>query len=634
MAIYHLSAQIIKRSEGRSAIVAAAYRAGERLTDRETGMVADYRNKGGIVHTEIRTPANAPAWMQDRETLWNVLEYKSRRVDSQLAREMNIALPRELPFEQQKALLQRFVDDQFIERGMVADFAIHHDEENNNPHAHVMLSFYAANENGFRRTRTREWNSKSFLQEVRASWCAHANSALIAIGSEERIDHRTLVAQGIDRRPTIHEGPNNRKAWDKGHRPASNVVDIRTYAGRKRELHYPEIDAGRTRAQYNVHVLAFNERQVSRRIGEAMDAIDGWMRHRFLEASIKRTGLRLRDARRSRRSAEGSIKVWTKILKARQRASMLSRVFENRPRRLARIVRQIGIAERRLKDAKRRQAVARQQELTAEREYRQAKLAMGRDRQERKERRQRSVARWTAAVGRVAPESIRIDRLPEGRQDRRWGEILRGLAEAARRHPPPVRQTVPVQQMPEALEGDQQGVPAPTPQGPGDDREFTHLPGPEAAGPQAESNKYLVEEIPAPTAVEIALAARAAVDRQTARIERMDTLETRISRLERMVRSGQASPEELAQAKQERVEVREAAGGDEAWQRHAEMRAGYADALDKVEITDIRQAEISETEREALVEAKQRREERLRQEAAQRQGLARGGMPGLQHKIT
>ena len=99
MAIYHLSAQIIKRKDGRSAIVAAAYRAGERLVDRESGTVADYRNKGGIVHTEIRTPQNSPEWMQDRETLWNVLEYKNRRVDAQLAREMNIALPRELPFE-------------------------------------------------------------------------------------------------------------------------------------------------------------------------------------------------------------------------------------------------------------------------------------------------------------------------------------------------------------------------------------------------------------------------------------------------------------------------------------------------------------------------------------------------------
>jgi ATP-dependent exoDNAse (exonuclease V) alpha subunit len=165
VAIYHLSAQIIKRSEGRSAIAAAAYRAGERLVDRESGAAFDYRNKGGIVHSEIRTPANAPAWMQDREELWNVLAFKNRRKDAQLAREMNIALPREMDLAQQKALLRRFVDERFVALGMVADMAIHHDEDNNNPHAHVMLSFYAANENGFRRTRTREWRSRP------STWC-------------------------------------------------------------------------------------------------------------------------------------------------------------------------------------------------------------------------------------------------------------------------------------------------------------------------------------------------------------------------------------------------------------------------------------------------------------------------------
>ena len=518
MAIYHLSAQIIKRSEGRSAIVAAAYRAGERLSDRETGMVADYRNKGGIVHTEIRTPAGAPAWMRDRETLWNVLEYRNRRRDAQLAREMNIALPRELPFEQQKALLRRFVDEQFVERGMVADMAIHHDPENNNPHAHVMLSFYAANQNGFLRTRTREWNSKDFLNETRAAWSDYANRAMEAMGVEERIDHRTLAAQGIDRRPTIHEGPNNRKAWDKGHRPASNVVDIQTYAGRRRELHYPEIDAGRTRAQHNAHIHQFNERQVGRRIGEAMDAIDGWMRHRFLEASVKRNGVRLRDARRARRSAEGSIKFWSKVLKTRRHASMLSRVFENKPRRLARIVQQIGIAERRLKDAKRRQAIARQQELTAERDFRSAKLSLGRDRQERKERRQRSTARWVAAVGRVAPEDIRLDRLPRQRHDPRWQQIVGWLSKAhAARQSPTVR-----------------------------DR---------GAARAQEQEQVQVGTVPRVEA------------EQPRDTEGLARLHARVVRLERMVRLGQASIGELERARRQHAERASQSPSSSLWKR-------------------------------------------------------------------
>ena len=430
MAIYHLSAQIIKRKDGRSAIVAAAYRAGERLVDRESGTVADYRNKGGIVHTEIRTPQNSPEWMQDRETLWNVLEYKNRRVDAQLAREMNIALPRELPFEQQKELLRRFVDDQFVSRGMVADLAIHHDEEQNNPHAHVMLSFYAANDDGFKRTRTREWNSKDFLNETREAWSTYANRALEAMGHEERIDHRTLEAQGIDRLPTIHEGPKGRKARDRGYAPSSKVVDMQTYAGRRRQLNYQELDEGRSRAQQNARILQFNERQVTKRIAEAFEAMDSWMRLRFMEATIKRAGGRLRDARRGRRSAEGSIRFWAKALKSRQRSSMIERVIGNRPWRVKRQVQLIGIAEKKLKQAKRRYAIARQQELGAERDYRRGKLALGRDRNERHERRRRSVARWTGTIARVAPNDIRLDRMPENRQDPRWMKVMGRLAKA------------------------------------------------------------------------------------------------------------------------------------------------------------------------------------------------------------
>lgn len=430
MAIYHLSAQIIKRSEGRSAIAAAAYRAGERLVDRESGAAFDYRNKGGIVHTEIRTPGGAPDWMQNREELWNVLEFKNRRKDAQLAREMNIALPKELPLEQQKELLRRFVDEQFVGRGMVADTAIHHDKENNNPHAHVMLSFYAANENGFRRTRTREWNSKDFLTETREAWSQYANRALEAMGREERIDHRTLDAQGIDRMPTIHEGPQGRKARERGIEPASNVVDIQTYAGKRRSLDYREIDVGRSRAAQNERIHAFNERQATKRLVEAMGAVENWLRHRFLEATIKRAGTRLRDARRMRRSAEGSIQFWAAVRRQRQRSSTVERILRNRPKRLAYATRQIGKADRSLKLAKRRYVVARQRELTADRDYRQAKLALGRDRKERKIRRQRSVARWKSAIRRVAPDNIAIDRLPEHRRDARWGKILGWIARA------------------------------------------------------------------------------------------------------------------------------------------------------------------------------------------------------------
>lgn len=581
MAIYHLSAQIIKRKDGRSAIVAAAYRAGERLVDRESGTVADYRNKGGIVHTEIRTPQNSPEWMQDRETLWNVLEYKNRRVDAQLAREMNIALPRELPFEQQKELLRRFVDDQFVSKGMVADLAIHHDEEQNNPHAHVMLSFYAANENGFKRTRTREWSSKDFLNETREAWSTYANRALEAMGHEERIDHRTLEAQGIDRMPTIHEGPKGRKARDRGYAPSSKVVDMQTYAGRRRQLNYQELDEGRSRAQQNARILQFNERQVTKRIAEAFDAMDSWMRLRFMEATIKRAGGRLRDARRARRSADGSIRFWAKTLKSRQRSAIIERVFGNRPWRVKRQVQLISIAEKKLKQAKRRYAIARQQELTAERDYRRGKLALGRDRKERHERRRRSVARWTGMIDLVAPNDIRLDRMPEGKQDPRWLKIMGWLASTTNKPNAHAPAADGIMERPKA----------------GNPPEIPTLV--EAAA---------VEERESIAPVTVALAAQEALERQRGRIEKMEKLRTKIMQMEHGIARGVVPAEELRSVKDERAAVVDAAGGDNAWAREGELKAAYDGALERLDVSEVQSAEISEEQREALLAAKRRRD--------------------------
>ncbi|NQW11568.1 MAG: MobA/MobL family protein [Alphaproteobacteria bacterium] len=545
MAIYHLSAQIIKRSEGRSAIAAAAYRAGERLVDRQSGHAFDYRNKSGIVHTEIRTPGAAPGWMRDREELWNVLEFKNRRKDAQLAREMNIALPRELGFEQQKELLRRFVDDRFVARGMVADRAIHHDAEGSNPHAHVMLSFYAANENGFLRTRTREWNGKDFLHETRESWSLYANRALEGIGVEERIDHRTLEAQGIDRLPTIHEGPKSRKARDRGYEPpVSNVIDLKTYAGTRRRVDYREIDAGRSRAQQNARIHAFNERQVTRRLAEAFEAVGGWLRHRFLEASIKRTGVRLQDARRMRRSADGSMRFWQKRLKQRWVAATLERVFGNGRyggKRLKWRERQVADAKRRIKKAKWRHALVRQRELSAERDYRQAKLALGRDRKERHARKRRSIARWTTAVSRVAPESVTLDRLPEGKLDRRWADVMGWMATAARAQRERVGWGHSL-----GREHDRRSE-AWTPDAPG-------------TGPWGQ----------APASVE-----------PTASMAEASTIPP-------------ATP-------------------DEAWQRQAELKNAYTEALAQVPAHDIHTTEIMDSEREALLEAKNQREEQAQE---------------------
>lgn len=86
MAIYHLSAKVISRAGGRSSVAAAAYRTAGRLRDDRQGLEHDYSRKGGVVHSEIIAPENAPDWMRDRDQLWNAVEAVEKRRDAQLAR--------------------------------------------------------------------------------------------------------------------------------------------------------------------------------------------------------------------------------------------------------------------------------------------------------------------------------------------------------------------------------------------------------------------------------------------------------------------------------------------------------------------------------------------------------------------
>lgn len=206
VAIYHLSAKPISRATGRSATGAAAYRAGETITDERTGLVFDYSKKRGIDHSEIVAPANAPEWAHERAKLWNAVEHSEKRKDSQVAREVEVALPTELNLDQQRELVRSFARSQFVDAGMVADIAIHH-AKGENPHAHILLTMRDIGPDGFGQ-KNRNWNDKALLQNWREAWEVQTNQALERAGHSVRIDHRTLAEQGIERIPQIHIGPH------------------------------------------------------------------------------------------------------------------------------------------------------------------------------------------------------------------------------------------------------------------------------------------------------------------------------------------------------------------------------------------------------------------------------------------
>jgi hypothetical protein len=247
MAMYHLSVKIIGRSSGRSSVAAAAYRAGERITNERDGLTHDYThrrdtlnavayrsggryefegetydftNKKGVVHSEIILPENSPEEFADRATLWNAVERAEKRHDSQLAREVEISLPKELNLEQQVELTREYIKENFVNKGMIADFSIHHSghehsEPNEfqdepikpyNPHAHIMLTMRDVESDGFK-LKNRSWNGKAQVEKWREGWANTANKHLELAGFEERIDHRTLLEQGItDREPMKYMG--------------------------------------------------------------------------------------------------------------------------------------------------------------------------------------------------------------------------------------------------------------------------------------------------------------------------------------------------------------------------------------------------------------------------------------------
>lgn len=203
VAAYRFSAKMIKRSEGRSATAAAAYRAGVEIEDKRTGLIHDYTRRGGVVHSEIMLPDNAPEWMQDRADLWNAAEEAERRKDAQLAREFQMNLPHELDSEQRLALTRAFIRDECVSRGMVADIAIHSPDEkgdNRNHHAHVMLTLRVIDGDGFGK-KERAWNDKALLEQWRERWAEYQNQELEKAEIDTSVDHRTLEAQGIDREP-------------------------------------------------------------------------------------------------------------------------------------------------------------------------------------------------------------------------------------------------------------------------------------------------------------------------------------------------------------------------------------------------------------------------------------------------
>lgn len=252
MSIYHCSIKVISRGKGQSCVASSAYRSGEKMIDERTDTTHDYTRKGGVVFSEVQLPKNAPDEFSDRSKLWNSVEQIEKQANAQLSREIEVALPIELDRDQQIDLIRNYVQKNFVDEGMCADWSIH-DKGDGNPHCHIMLTMrplkesgewgtkekkvYALDDDGNRipmidpatgeqkvtktgrkvwkreTVQANTWNDQGNAEKWRKAWADECNKLLEPM---QHIDHRSFERRGIDLEPTIHEGYTARKIEEKG----------------------------------------------------------------------------------------------------------------------------------------------------------------------------------------------------------------------------------------------------------------------------------------------------------------------------------------------------------------------------------------------------------------------------------
>jgi len=223
LTLYRAETKPLSRNDKRSAVAAAAYRAGVDLTDERNGLVHEYARRSGVLHNEIITPDGQPV---ERQTLWNEAEKSEKRKDARTAREWIVKIPDELPEESRLRLVRNFAQHLVMDQGVAVDIAIHSPSrkgDDRNFHAHLLCTTrkFGRLESGAvhlgakadmelsdsDRRKAGIGSAADGIKALRHAWETLTNGALEAAGLDIRVDARSLAARGIDRIPTVHMGP-------------------------------------------------------------------------------------------------------------------------------------------------------------------------------------------------------------------------------------------------------------------------------------------------------------------------------------------------------------------------------------------------------------------------------------------
>lgn len=208
---------MVCRSKGKNAVTKAAYNGARTLVNETTNKKSSYpQKKTQVAFSKIIAPPNSPNWVYDPQRLWNEVEKFEKRKDSQVARELIIALPKELSLKKQIELIEEYVQTYLVSKGMTADINLHNIGKNpHNPHVHILLPTRQILTNEKFGKKEREWNKKSSLQSWRIGWEEICNRFLDKMQIKTKVTHRSYAARNISLLPTLHVGNNRDKEVNK-----------------------------------------------------------------------------------------------------------------------------------------------------------------------------------------------------------------------------------------------------------------------------------------------------------------------------------------------------------------------------------------------------------------------------------
>lgn len=271
MAIFHMSISNVSRAKGSSSCASLAYIAASKVYEERTHQTYSYGRKERVMKVATLLPDGAPRAYADAAQLFNAIEKHEQASNARTAKKIVVALPRELSLDESDEILTDFIRDNLCANGYCATYAIHRDKDGNNPHAHILVANrqinkkgewsskrkmeYALDEKGERiplidkktgkqkvdKRNRKQWkrisaeqnplDKKQFLEQLREAWAVECNKHL---SQEDRIDHRSNAARGIDDIPTIHEGYAARAMEARG--DVSDRMEINRHIRLKNDL--------------------------------------------------------------------------------------------------------------------------------------------------------------------------------------------------------------------------------------------------------------------------------------------------------------------------------------------------------------------------------------------------------------